>query len=137
MKRFDEADKELSGCNYVYMRRDDKELFYELGDITNDFKMVGLVSFDNKKGKMILTEDDFTEGVIHSINMLVEDVNDVPGVLACAICAADPSLDFTSAYNVGMEVVESAEKNKGYTHNNVSYMVTSDKDYYYIIIAVA
>ena len=67
---------------------------------------------------------------------MVEDIDDVPALLVCSMCAADPSLDFMTAYNIGDNVIEKAETADGYTYNCVNYVITENGEYYFIIISV-
>ncbi len=141
IKLFDEADKKASGYNYTYMRMNgETSLFYELAEISGGYenvRSVGMVSFVKDIDTTLTIEEDYTENIITKINVLVEDVDDVPAILVGCMCAADPALDFTTAYNVGMDVIEQAGTEEGYTHNGVNYVVAGDGEYYYIIISVA
>lgn len=141
IKLFDEADKEASGYNYTYMKMNGETLlFYELAEISGGYesvKSVGMVSFVKDIDTTLTIEEDYTENIITKINVLVEDVNDVPPILVGCMCAADPALDFTTAYNLGMDVVEQAGTEEGYTYNGINYIVSTDNEYYYIIISVS
>ncbi len=141
IKRFDEADKNANGYNYTYMRMNgETSLFYELAEISGGYenvKSIGLISFVKDIDTTLTIEEDYKENIITKINVLVEDVDYVPSVLVSCMCATDPALDFTTAYNLGMDVVEQAGTEEGYTYNGVNYVVATDDEYYYIIISVA
>lgn len=141
IKLFDDADKEAKGYNYTYMRMNgETSLFYELAEISGGYEKVrsaGMISFVKGGDTTLSIEDDYTENIITKINVLVEDVDDVPPILVGCMCAVDPALDFTTAYNLGMDVVETAGTEEGYVHNGIKYVVIADGEYYYIIISIA
>lgn len=141
IKLFDDADKEAKGYNYTYMRMNgETSLFYELAEISGGYEKVrsaGMISFVKEVDTTLSIEDDYTENIITKINVLVEDVDDVPPILVGCMCAVDPALDFTIAYNLGMDVVETAGTEEGYVHNGIKYVVIADGEYYYIIISIA
>jgi len=139
MERLDEADKELDGYNYAYMRANGEEsLYYELADIEGGYDYVhsvGVVAFSDCDGNDLSIDDDSMENSIGSVTVLVADIDDVAALLVCSMCAADPSLDFMTAYNIGGDVIASAETAEGYTYNGVNYVITETDDYYCIIIS--
>ena len=135
MKRFDKAD--MDGCNYVYARTDDENLYYEISDIEDSYRSVGMIGFDKFDGTIMSINDDYTESIIGKINILVEEAEDVPSVLVACMCATDPTLTTTSAFNVGQKIVECAGTSEGYTYNNINYVIVTDDEYYYIIITPA
>jgi len=141
VKLFDEADKEAKGYNYTYMRMNgETSLFYELAEISGGYEKVrsaGMISFVKGVDTTLSIEEDYTENIITKINVLVEDLDDVPPILVGCMCAADPALDFTTAYNLGMDVVETAGTEDGYVHNGIKYVIAADGEYYYIIISLA
>lgn len=143
IKRFEKAYEGVSSYNYTYQAKIDNDkliidetyyLYYRLQDKDNNYKDIGMVSFTKADDKTLPVIDEYTEGAFCQINILVEDIDDVPIVLVGAMCGADPSLDFTSAYNIGLEVVECAGTANGYTHNNINYVIATDDEYYYIVI---
>ena len=140
IKLFDEADKDAKKYNYTYMRMNgEASLFYELAEISGGYEKVrsaGMVSFVKGVDTTLSIEEDYTENIITKINVLVEDVDDVPPILVGCMCAADPALDFTTAYNLGMDVVENAGTKDGYVHNGIKYVVVADGEYYFIIISI-
>lgn len=141
VERFDAADKSTSAYNYVYMRMNgETSLFYELAEISggyNNVRSVGMISFVKNVDTTLSIEEDYTENLITKINVLVENADDVPPILVSCMCAVDPSLDFTAAYNLSMDVAETAGTTEGYTYNGVNYVIFADGEYYYIIISVA
>ena len=141
IKRFDEADKSANGYNYTYMRMNgEASLFYELAEISGGYsnvRSVGLISFVKNIDTTLSIEEDYTENIITKINVLVEDADDVPPILVSCMCAVDPSLNFTSAFNLGIDAAEKAGTTSGYTHNEVNYVIFADGEYYYIVISVA
>ena len=141
IKRFDEADKSANGYNYTYMRMNgETSLFYELAEISGGYsnvRSVGLISFVKNVDTTLLIEEDFTESIITKINVLVENADDVPPILVSCMCAVDPSLNYTTAFNLGMNAAEKAGTTAGYTHNEVNYVILADGEYYYIIISIA
>ncbi len=137
MKQFDSADKSAKGYNYVYARQNDAaDLFYELADIENGYETIGMVSFVDDEDSTLSIDDDYSENIINTINILVEDIDNVPTVLVSAICAADTSLDYSAAYNLGLNVAEEAGTAKGYDCNGINYVIATDGEYYYIIISI-
>lgn len=140
IKLFDEADKDAKKYNYTYMRMNgEASLFYELAEISGGYEKVrsaGMVSFVKGIDTTLSIEEDYTENIITKINVLVEDVDDVPPILVGCMCAADPTMDFTTAYNLGMDVVEKAGTKDGYVHNGIKYVVVADGEYYFIIISI-
>lgn len=141
VKLFDEADKDAKKYNYTYMRMNgETSLFYELAEISGGYEKVrsaGMISFVKGIDTTLSIEEDYTENIITKINVLVEDVDDVPPILVGCMCAVDPELDFKTASNLGMDIVENAGTKDGYVHNGVKYAVAVDGEYYYIIISVA
>jgi len=141
IKRFDEADKSANGYNYTYMRMNgEASLFYEVAEISRGYsnvRSVGLISFVKNVDTTLSIEEDYTENIITKINVLVEDADDVPPILVSCMCAVDPSLNFTSAFNLGIDAAEKAGTTSGYTHNEVNYVIFADGEYYYIVISVA
>lgn len=141
IKRFDEADKSANGYNYTYMRMNgETSLFYELAEISGGYsnvRSVGLISFVKNVDTTLSIEEDYTENIITKINVLVEDADDVPPILVSCMCAVDPSLNFTTAFNLGIDAAEKAGTTSGYTHNEVNYVIFADGEYYYIVISVA
>ena len=141
IKLFDKADKDAQKYNYTYMRMNDEtSLFYELAEISGGYEKVrsaGMISFVKGIDTTLSIEEDYTENIITKINVLVEDVDDVPPILVGCMCAVDPELDFKTASNLGMDIVENAGTKDGYVHNGVKYVVAVDGEYYYIIISIA
>ena len=140
IKLFEEADKEASDYNYTYMRvNGEDELYYEIADIEGGYekvKSVGMVGFEKGGDTPLSIEEDFTENLITKINVLIEDIDDVPSVLVSCLCATDPTLNFASAYNVGLDVMEEAGDERGYTHNGINYVVAMADRYYFIVISI-
>lgn len=143
IERFEKAYEDVSSYNYTYQAKLDNDkliidetyyLYYILQDVDNNYNNIGMVSFTKTDDITLPVIDEYTEGTFCKINVLVEDVDDVPIILVGAMCGADPSLDFTSAYNIGLEVVECAGTSEGYTYNNINYVVATDDEYYYIVI---
>ena len=141
IKRFDEADKSATEYNYTYMRMNgETSLFYELAEISGGYsnvRSVGMISFVKNVDTTLSIEEDYTENIITKINVLIENADDVPPILVSCMCAVDPSLDFTAAYNLSITVAEKAGTTEGYTHNGVNYVIFADGEYYYIIISIA
>ena len=139
--RFDDVDKNTSQYNYTYMRMNgESSLFYELAEISGGYsnvRSVGMISFVKNLDTTLSIEEDFTENIVTKINVLVESADDVPPILVSCMCAADPSLDFTTAFNLGMDVAEKAGTTEGYTHNGINYVIFADGEYYYIVISIA
>ena len=139
--RFDDVDKNTSNYNYTYMRMNgESSLFYELAEISGGYanvRSVGMISFVKDFDTTMSIEEDFTENIVTKINVLIENADDVPPILVSCMCAVDPSLDFTTAFNLGMDVVEQAGRTEGYTHNGVKYVVFADGEYYFITISIA
>lgn len=138
MERFDEAYNNVDEYNYMYMRANGDALYYELveGATYDDIRTVGMVGFSKLDDNDLSADDDYAENIIHTVNVLVEDVDDAPMILVGCMCAADPSLNFTTAYSIGQDVVECAGTYDGYTHNGINYLIVTDDEYYYIIISV-
>ena len=138
--RFDDVDKNASGYNYTYMRMNgESSLFYEIAEISggyNNVRSVGMISFVKNIDTTMLLEEDYTENIITKINVLVEDEDDVPPILVNCMCAVDPTLNFTTAYNLSFEVGEKAGTLDGYSYNGINYIIYADLEYYYIIISV-
>lgn len=144
INRFEKSYDGVSSYNYTYNTKIDNDkliidetyyLYYRLQDKDNNYIDIGIVSFTKADGKTLPVINEYTEGAFRQINVLVEDIDDVPIILVGAMCGADPSLDFTSAYTIGLEVVECAGTANGYTHNNINYVIATDDEYYYIIIS--
>lgn len=139
--RFDDVDKNTSNYNYTYMRMNgESSLFYELAEISGGYanvRSVGMISFVKDFDTTMSIEEDFTENIVTKINVLIENADDVPPILVSCMCAVDPSLDFTTAFNLGMDIVEQAGRTEGYTHNGVKYVVFADGEYYFITISIA
>ena len=146
IKRFEKAYEGVSSYNYTYQAMIDNDkliidetyyLYYRLQDKDNNYKDVGMVSFTKADDKTLPVIDEYTEGEFCKINVLVEDIDDVPIILVGAMCGADPSLNFTSAYNIGLKIAECAGTADGYTHNNINYVIATDDEYYYIVVSPA
>ena len=118
----------------------ESSLFYELAEISGGYanvRSVGMISFVKDFDTTMSIEEDFTGNIVTKINVLIENADDVPPILVSCMCAVDPSLDFTTAFNLGMDVVEQAGRTEGYTHNGVKYVVFADGEYYFITISIA
>ena len=141
IKLFDEADKDAKKYNYTYMRMNgEASLFYELAEISGGYEKVrsaGMISFVKGVDTTLSIEEDFTENIITKINVLVEKADDVPPILVSCMCAVDPSLDYTTAFNMSMSAGEKAGRSEGYTRNGVNYVIYADGEYYFIIISIA
>lgn len=141
VERFDAADKSTSAYNYIYMRMNgETSLFYELAEISggyNNVRSVDMISFVKNVDTTMSIEEDYTENIITKINVLVENADDVPPILVSCMCAVDPSLDFTAAYNLSITVAEKTGTTEGYTHNGINYVIFADGEYYYIVISIA
>lgn len=135
MNRFSEY--ELDGANFLWARKDEEKLYYEIAEVENEYRNVGIVGFDDVNGDALTTDDDFANNVIARIIVLIDDANDVPPILVSCMCATDPMLNVSSAFNIAQDIVENAGTKTGYTHNNIKYVIAVDGDYYYIIITPA
>ena len=111
-------------------------MFYRIQDKNNDYKDIGMISFNKPDGSKVPISDDFQEDCIECINVLIANGSDVPAVVYSTILAIDPGIEYSKAADVGQEVVDNIgalSKDKGIEHNGIRYLLYKDSQYYYLL----
>lgn len=143
--RFEDASRRLNGIDYntsqeyseykSYLSADNT-VFYRIQDKNNDYKDIGMISFNKLDGSKVPISDDFQEDCIGCINVLIANGSDVPAVVYSTILAIDPGIEYSKAADVGQEVVDNIgalSKDKGIEHNGIRYLLYKDSQYYYLL----
>lgn len=146
--RFDDSFDKIKGYKFDSIVKPDENKFfydesnylvYEIDDMDNNYRKVGVYAFTDKNGYTIPYSDEFTEGCSSGIVFSINKTTNVSPIVFAAVLAIDPNLSYDEATDLGQTIIDNVGKPKGVTKNSINYVLLKDNGYsnqHYLTITV-
>lgn len=120
----------------------DNYVYYRIVDDENYDRDVGMISFTKPNGKTLHISEEYSSNCWNSLNMLIEEADDVSAAVVATVFAVDPGIGYSEAFDVAQSIVDSISFYTGnvddleiVNYNDVQYVLYRDSDYHYLLVS--
>ena len=119
----------------------DNYVYYRILDDENYDRDVGMISFTKPNGKTLHISEEFSGSCWNGINILIEEAGDVSATVVASVLAIDPGIDYSDAFDLAQEIVDSisiytgdASELESVECNGIKYTLYKNNKYHYLLV---